>query len=813
MRPFDREQSPTSAMPATGRTRAGARRGTKARTERTGWRRLLPTWRIALGSALLFLLLLMGAFGAGYVLVDIPAANAAATAQNNVYLYADGSVLARKGETNRQNTALTHIPKGVQEAVLAAENRDFYTESAVDPSAMARAAWNTLTGKGKQSGSTITQQYVKNYYLGQEQTLTRKAKELFIAIKLEQQTSKDDILTGYLNTSYFGRNAYGIQAAAQAYYGTNAESLDTAQGAYLASLLNAPSLYDVVTHPENRPRAVARWNYVLDGMVKQKWLTPAQRAAMTFPEPIPPKAASGLSGQRGYLVEAVNDYLTSHGIIDEKTLAAGGYRITTTFVKERQDALVKAVDDQLTSKADPGKRVQDRTVRAGAVSVDVKSGDVVAMYGGTDYTKQYVNSATRRDYQVGSTFKPLVFTSAVDNDSTTQNGAVITPSTVYDGDNKHMVRGPDGPTGYAPENQDQVSYGPITVTTATDKSVNSVYAQMAQDVGPAKVKHTAVALGVPEDTPDLTASPSIALGVATASVLDMADVYTTLANHGRHQPYTLVEKVTKGGQDLTPPERETTHAVSRVAADTTTQVLRSVVDNGSGEAAALPGREAAGKTGTAEDDKAAWFAGYTPELATVVAVLGQDPDTGAHTPLYGALGQKRMGGGGFPARIWQQYTSGVLKGVPVQDFDLDLRHASAEPSAPAPERDASTPSGQSAPPRTPAEPGTDASGGTDDDPGNGTTGGGGDNGTTGGGTGGDTSGGGTDGGTGGDTSGGGTDGGTGGDTTGGGTDGGTDGGADGGKGSGGAHGGGTNGPGTDDGGWGGPRGPQDWPPQ
>src|SRR5690606_20852303 len=144
---------------------------------------------------------------------------------------------------------------------------DFYTESAVDPGAMVRAAWNTATGKGKQSGSTITQQYVKNYYLRQEQTVTRKVKEVFIAIKLDREQSKDKILEGYLNTSYFGRNAYGIQAAAHAYYGVDAAELDPARAAYLAALVNAPSQYDVIAHPENRDKAEARWNYVLDGMV------------------------------------------------------------------------------------------------------------------------------------------------------------------------------------------------------------------------------------------------------------------------------------------------------------------------------------------------------------------------------------------------------------------------------------------------------------------------------------------------------------------------------------------------------------------
>ncbi|MEU0333115.1 transglycosylase domain-containing protein [Streptomyces sp. NPDC006193] len=656
--------------------------GDGKRPRRTGWRRLLPTWRMVSGAFLVGVLLLAGLFFLGYSLVKIPPANAFATKQSNVYLYADGSQLARDGKVNREKVSLAQVSKDAQHAILAAEDRDFYTESAVDAKAMIRAAWNTATGKGKQSGSTITQQYVKNYYLAQEQTVTRKAKEFFIAIKLDQNKSKDQILEGYLNTSYFGRNAYGIQAAAQAYYGRDAADLDPARAAYLAALVNAPSEFDVVAHPENKKAALARWNYVLDGMVKKGWLSEAKRTGMEFPMPKEQTISTGLSGQRGYLVEAVKQYLTSHNIIDSDHLAAGGYRITTTIQKDRQDAFVKAVDDQLMSKLDKENRKADTYVRAGGASVDPKTGKVVAMYGGIDYVKQYTNGATRGDFQVGSTFKPFVFTSAVENGSTTQDGRRITPNTVYDGTNQRPVQGWSG-GAYAPENEDQRSYGDITVRKATDLSVNSVYAQMAVDVGPAKVKQTAVDLGVPATTPDLQPYPSIALGTATASVLDMAQAYATLANHGKHGTYTLVQKITKDGtQEIELPGQAMKQAVSREAADTTTSVLQSVVESGTATAAQAAGRPAAGKTGTAESDKAAWFAGYTPDLATVVAVMGQDPVTAAQKPLYGALGQPRMNGGGPPTQIWAQYTREALKGKPAADFDLELEAGADQPEPP-----------------------------------------------------------------------------------------------------------------------------------
>ncbi|MFG2225470.1 transglycosylase domain-containing protein [Streptomyces sp. NPDC048644] len=669
---------PPQQGPRPGPTAAWAERPPR-RPRRTGRRRFLPTWRQLLGTLLLILLVVGGGLIAGYLLVDIPPANSAAKAQSNVYLYSDGTELARDGDVNRENVPLSQIPRTVQRSVLAAEDRDFYSESAVDPGAMIRAAWNTVTGKGKQSGSTITQQYVKNYYLGQEQTVTRKAKEFFISIKLDREASKEEILEGYLNTSYYGRNAYGIQAAAQAYYGKNSDELTTAEGAYLATLLNSPSAFDITAHPENKSRVLARWNYVLDGMVKKKWLSRADRAGMTFPAPDRATSPTGLSGQRGYVVKAVTDYLTDHKIVDEDTLRSGGYRITTTLDKDRQEAFTDAVDTRLMDQLSDSRKV-DSYVRAGGASIAPETGRVVAMYGGVDYAEQYVNGATRRDYQVGSVFKPIVFASAVQNGSTTQDGTRITPQTVYDGTNKRMTLNNGTPTGFAPANEDDRSYGPITVTEAMDKSVNAVYAQMGIDVGPAKVKDTAVALGIPSGTPSLaTSQGAISLGTATPSVLDMTQVYATLANHGQQRPYTLVDKLTKAGADVPLPERARTTAIGREAADTTTSVLRSVVEGGTATAAQEAGRPAAGKTGTAEGDKAAWFAGYTPELATVVAVLGQHPKTAAQEPLYGAAGLSRVNGGGFPAEIWADYTATVLDGQPVRDFDLQLEPGAHEP--------------------------------------------------------------------------------------------------------------------------------------
>ncbi|MDX3214488.1 transglycosylase domain-containing protein [Streptomyces sp. ME02-6991-2B] len=682
--------------------------------KRTGARRLIPGWRGVLGVLLLVVLAGAGAFIIGYQLVDIPKANAGAVAQSNVYLYSDGTQLARDGAVNRENVGLDQVSEVAQHATLAAEDRNFYHESAVSPKAMLRAAWNTVTGKGKQSGSTITQQYVKNYYLNQEQTAVRKAKEFFIAIKLDREKTKEEILEGYLNTSYYGRNAYGIQAAAQAYFGKDADELDAAEGAYLATLLNAPSEYDIVAHPQNKAKARARWDYVLDGMVKEGWLSGGERAALAFPKPHESKAATGMSGQRGYLVEAVKEYLYGTRILDEETLRSGGYRITTSIDRKKEKAFVEAAEEQLLDKLKPKAHPVDKFVRVGGASIDPASGKVVAMYGGVDYTKQFVNNATRSDYQVGSTFKPYIFASAVQNDSTTQSGRRITPYTVYNGRNKREVIGPGGPTGYAPANEDDVSYGSITVTKAMDKSVNSVYAQMAQDVGPGKVNDTVRALGMPEKV-KLVTTPAMALGTMTASPLDMAQAYATLANHGRHVPYTMVVKITKNGQEVPLPTRRPTQAVHRQAADTTTSILRSVVRGGTATAAQAAGRPAAGKTGTMEEDKAAWFAGYTPDLATVVAVMGQDSQTGAQKKLYGTTGLARVNGGGYPTQIWAQYTADALKGKPAKNFKLRLQPGAEAPPVTAPPATSAPPTA-TAPPTVTAPPESSEPPGTEEPP-------------------------------------------------------------------------------------------------
>ncbi|GAA2551627.1 MULTISPECIES: transglycosylase domain-containing protein [Streptomyces] len=690
-----------------GRRAAPRGRRSSGAAGRTGIRRLF-TWKKIVGTFFGLCLLGMGAFIVLYMMIDIPEGNADAKRQSNVYKYSDGSIMARDGEVNREVVDLAQIPRPVQKTFVAAENKTFYSDAGVDLKGTARGLLNTLSGKGAQGGSTITQQYVKNYYLTQEQTVTRKLKELVISLKLDREKPKDYILAGYINTSYYGRGAYGIQAAAQAYYRVDAEDLTVEQGAYLAALLQAPSQYDWAVASENGRQLVKnRWNYVLDNMVEEGWLDRSERSGMEFPVPKEPKGDPGMAGQTGYLVDAANaalkKQLVAEGAAEDAKQAdalvdAGGWTITLNIDKKKQAALEKAVRTQLTDKLDPDERKVDADVQAGAVSVDPKTGAVVAMYGGVDYLKHYFNNATRDDYQPASTFKPVILAAAVEEQAKTQDGQPITANTLYDGTSERPVVDNGRKVGFAPENEDDQNYGDITVQTAMNKSVNSVFAQMGVDVGMEKVMETAGKLGM--DVEGLQAVPAQTLGSMGASPLEMAGVYATLDNHGKKTTPTLVKSAEHRSRTVTVPDAIGEQVISREAADTVTSVLTGVVDDGTARRAVRDnplrdGQQVAGKTGTSDDNKSAWFAGFTPDLVTTVGLFGED-DKPPHkqVKMYGAGGEPRVNGGGFPAQIWAAYTFGVMEET--SRFDLETSQGAAvKPSW--------TPSATQSPSRTPSQ--------------------------------------------------------------------------------------------------------------
>ncbi|MDQ0406091.1 transglycosylase domain-containing protein [Streptomyces sp. NPDC000349] len=692
------------------RQRGGRRAAPKSRRSsdaggKSGIRRLF-TWKKIVGTFFGLCLLGMGAFIVLYMVIDIPEGNPEADLQSNVYKYSDGSVMARTGERNREIVDLAKVPKDVQRSFVAAENKTFYKDAGVDLKGTTRGVLNTLSGKGAQGGSTITQQYVKNYYLSQEQTVSRKLKELVISLKLDREKSKDYILAGYMNTSYYGRGAYGIQAAAQAYYRVDAEDLTVEQGAYLSALLQAPNQYDwAIASETGKKLAQDRWNYVLDNMVEQKWLDASERQGMKFPVPKEPKAAAGMEGQTGYLVDAANytlkKQLVAQGAAEDMEQAKalvdlGGYTVTLNIDKKKQAALEKSVKAKLTSKLDPKKRDVDADVQAGAASVDPKTGGVLAMYGGVDYVKHYTNNATRDDYQPASTFKPVILAAAVDQDAETQDGVPITANTLYDGTSKRPVMDGDQKVGFAPPNEDDVDYGDIDVQEAMNKSVNSVFAQMGIDVGMTEVMKVAGELGM--DTEGEQAVPAQTLGSMGASPLEMAGVYATLDNHGKKVTPQIVKSVEHKDRTIDIPEAIGEQIISEQAADTVTSVLTGVVDDGTARTSVREnplrdGQQVAGKTGTSDDNKSAWFTGFTPDLVTSVGLFGEDAKSHAQVPMYKAGGvDYRVNGGGFPAEIWAAYTFGVMDEV--TKFDLDTKQGAAvKPSR--------SPSGSQSPSQSP----------------------------------------------------------------------------------------------------------------
>ncbi|GHE33272.1 transglycosylase domain-containing protein [Streptomyces capitiformicae] len=710
--------------------RAAARGAGKNGKKQQSLLRRLFTWKKILGTFFGVCLLAMGAFTVLYLMIEVPAGgNPEATQESNVYKYSNGKILARSGTTNREIVELKDIDKPIQRTFVAAENKTFFTDPGVDFKGMTRGLINTLSGKGKQGGSTITQQYVKNYYLTSDQTVTRKLKELVISLKLERNESKDYILAGYINTSYYGRGAWGIQAAAQAYYGVDAKDLNVEQGAYLAALLQAPSQYDLSTATETGRKLVTnRWNYVLDNMVEMKWLDASEREGMKLPKPKDPQGAPDMEGQNGYLVNAANSELAKQLVAGDRApdleeakalIEKGGWTVTLNIDPKKQTALEKAVKEQLTSKLDPKKRKVDKHIQAGAVSVDPKTGKVIAMYGGVDYFKHYQSNATRRDYQPASTFKPVVLAAAVDEGAETQDGEPITASTVYDGDSRNEVVDNGSKVGFAPPNEDNVDYGDVTVQTAMNKSINSVFAQMGVDVGMEKVMEVAEKLGM--DTEGMEAVPAQTLGSMGASPLEMAGIYATLDNHGKKVTPTIVASATHREGEVQFPDPIGEQVISPEAADTVTSVLTGVVDDGTAKTSvrdnpARDGQQVAGKTGTSDENRSAWFTGFTPNLVTSVGLFGEDMDSGGkQVSMYKALGEPRINGGGFPARIWADYTFGVMGKV--TKFDLDTTQGAAvaptesptptfTPSATPSETPSETPTTEeptSAPPTTPEE--------------------------------------------------------------------------------------------------------------
>jgi len=598
-------------------------------------------------------------FGFAYFTVSIPDPNAYVNSQSTIIQYADGSEIGRIGSENRTVVTLAEIPEQVRNAVMAAEDRGFYSNRAFSPTGIARAIWNNVRGGSLQGGSTITQQYAKTAFLTPERSIQRKIKELVIAIKLENQFTKDQILENYLNTIYFGRGSYGVQTASQVYFATTVDQLTTAQSAVLASILRSPGLYDPGFKKENLPRLEKRFTYVIDGMVEANWLDAEIAKKIKFPE-INPRVTSGaLAGPKGYVISWVEKELNKLGFTDEQLLI-GGYIIKTTLVKDAQEAAVAAVNKEAPTKAPANLHI-------GLAAIKPGTGEILAMYGGQDYLKYQFNAATQGIASGGSSFKVFALVAAL------EQGIPLT--SVWNGDSPKVYDDGIG-RPYVVNNYGGETWGNTTLLNATIHSINTIYVPLGIKAGVEKVVDVARRAGIPESV-EMVASPSVSLGSSSPHVIDLANAYATFAAEGVYAKPFIINEVQGPNKGILYQGRIQAQEVFRkdVIADLT-YALNQITIKGTGAVVgARLNRPAAGKTGTSNDNASAWFNGYTPEVAASVAFYRDN----ATESLNGIGGLTSVTGGSFPARIWAEFVKGYLGKAPIQDFPPAANIGGTEP--------------------------------------------------------------------------------------------------------------------------------------
>jgi 1A family penicillin-binding protein len=577
-------------------------------------------------------------------LPDINDPNAFKVAQPTRIISYDHKLLATFYLENRQIVSLSAMSTDLPHAVVAVEDERFYQHGGFDPYGIARAVLTDLaSGHAAQGASTITQQYVRNTILSSERndlTAARKIREMYLANQLEQMQSKNQILEDYLNTVYFGEGAYGAEAAAKVYFGKSAKDLTLAQAAMLAGLPQSPSNLDPY---HNMPGAITRQHWVLDRMVANYPITHVTRAmadaaeeqTITLHPALDP--AQGIY-DCGYFVSYVRRLLLQK--YSNTTIFKGGLTVYTTIDTRDERYAERAVKDVLPSRRDPD---------AALVSIDPNSGFIKAMYGGRGYAKSSFNTATQAHRQPGSSFKMFVLVTALEKG--------VPPKAEFDSSSPAVI--PSNPPWHV-SNSEGKGTGYMTLSQATADSVNCVFARLIWELGPANVARTAKRMGIVSPIPAL---PSIALGSAPVTPLEMASAYGTLASGGIHytdpvynQPaVSIIKVVDSDGNTIYQYAKHGTRVLSPKIAWAATQQLMGVVSGGTGTAAQLSGREVAGKTGTAQDYHDAWFVGYTPQLVTAVwmgYLKGAIPMTDVH-------GQRAFGGT-FCAPIWHDFMSAAL---------------------------------------------------------------------------------------------------------------------------------------------------------
>ena len=545
---------------------------------------------------------------------------------------------------NRVSVDLDEMSPTFVTSVLAAEDRDFFSHPGVDATAIARATLADLRGRPLQGGSTITQQYVKNVFVGNEQTIVRKLKEATLAVKVEQRYEKDEILKRYLNTVYFGRGAYGVQAASKAYFGVDAADLDVQQSAYLTGLIRAPEVADASRDEAN---ADLRRDLVLGSLVAIGEISADQRDALTA---VPVKQIPGFRERDAvvqdqivgkdvgseYFVEYVRAQLAER--FGDARVNGGGLRVYTTLDLDLQRAAHAAVyTDTLNQPDDP----------AGALVALDTDGRVKAMVGGRDFASNKVNLAVGTDgggtgRQAGSAFKPFVLAEAITEGFSVESALESPASLTFPKANNGV--------DYKVSNYEGDAQGRINIIEATRVSSNTVYAQMAEALGPPAIAETAERLGIGTIDPSRVGL-SIALGTQTVSVLDMAEAYLSFATRGTHVEPSVVIRVTDAdGNVLLEDEPAREQVLEPEQADTVSAILREVVERGTGKRAGF-GTPIAGKTGTTQDNGDAWFVGYTPGLAVAVWMGYPEGQERQMSSVHGIA----VTGGSLPADIFRRF--------------------------------------------------------------------------------------------------------------------------------------------------------------
>ena len=611
-------------------------------------------WRYRRLLFLAVLLVFTGLAGAGYLLVRVPLPPERIQAQTSFLTDVNGTRLALlESGTNRVNVKLDQVPKPLVDAVIATEDKSFFEHSGLDPIGVVRATVADVRGRGVvQGGSTITQQYVKNTYLGGERSLLRKLKEAALAVKVERKLDKDEILERYLNSVYFGRGAYGVQAAARAYFGKDVGAVDLREAAYLAGLIRAPVGADALKNPKV---AAARRNHTLAAMARAGRITDAQRKELSAvpvelyvvpKEKAEPTFAMPDKGTQ-YFVEYVRQQLVRK--YGEAAVLGGGLRVKTSLDLKMQAAAYDAVYGFLNRPDDP----------AGALVAIDDNGWVRAMVGGRDWAQSKVNLALGQEgggsgRQPGSTFKPFVLAETVRQGYTVQSTLPAPAQVVFPKGNQ----GQDYPvTNY----EDEEFPAPLNLVDATKSSVNTVYAQLVKVVGPQKVADLSHQMGIESD---LVPGLSLTLGTSEVSVLEMAGAYTTLANRGeRVQPTVVVEVATASGRVLERARPARHKVLERRHADVVNHCLQQVVLSGSGVGAQF-GKPLAGKTGTTQKFVDAWFVGYTPRLTAAVWMGFPEGNAREMTNVRG----RKVNGGSFPATIFKRFMQAATKDIDTGAF-------------------------------------------------------------------------------------------------------------------------------------------------